>query len=684
MLGFCIFLSVLLVTAFALMYLGPTVQTFLPAGGDTRKLADLLLAVTAAGCSIFTVYASSLFFRYRSREYGILLALGEPKKNLKKLLFQELAVLTCSAAGLGLVTAIPASWLIWKLFELFLVSTSEMNYRFGFAGFFVGIGFSFILMLLLCIAGLRFVNRSNIIDILKTGHQSEMVKEIKVWTFPAGIFCIIAGLLLGIGLPSAAAKIFHILLPGITNLFYVLVLLGIYFVILSIVAQNRAQKNKKKFYKNMVSISLMRFSAKSATRNMCVIVLLLFVCLFSSFYGMLYTDTTGLSSLKNSKAFVLHYPAEEEQLTQEDIYRTARNHSVDIQDFTGGEAANLVISYKNRDLTDDNRYVEIENEKSKTALFFSASTYKALTGRSVHVSSGSYMTITTTDYKETIWDFLDGLYEITNPDTGTSLPLSCAGSLEYDAFASMSDPFAYVLSDSDYRQITAGITDMYLEKLILFNVADLEASYSFGKDLIGQYVAHATARSNHIVKYDMWEEKLALENGGEYSYDLTFDMSADNAMLLDDWKYAPQFAIVTTQDFLQLICIYVMLCLYIFIIALAAAAVMTYVRSISIATDNTYLFHNLEKLGADTDYQRNILKKQLAKIFQYPGILGCSLSCIYAIIMCWFNDGRFTANEIKTLLILICISAFVLFFLYVIYRIARKKAEMIIGVTSRR
>ena len=43
MLGFCISLSVLLITAFALMYLGPTVQNFLPDGGDTRKLATLLL-----------------------------------------------------------------------------------------------------------------------------------------------------------------------------------------------------------------------------------------------------------------------------------------------------------------------------------------------------------------------------------------------------------------------------------------------------------------------------------------------------------------------------------------------------------------------------------------------------------------------------------------------------------------
>ena len=81
-LAFCIFLSVLLLTAFALMYFGPTVQEFLPEGGDTRKLAILLLGATAVGCAIFTLYASILFFRYKSREYGIFLALGEQKKTL--------------------------------------------------------------------------------------------------------------------------------------------------------------------------------------------------------------------------------------------------------------------------------------------------------------------------------------------------------------------------------------------------------------------------------------------------------------------------------------------------------------------------------------------------------------------------------------------------------------------------
>ena len=85
LLGFCCLLSILLITSFSLMYFSPTVQNFLPEGGDTRKMASLLFGVTAVGCFIFTVYASNLFFRNKAREYGVLMALGLKKRELKML-----------------------------------------------------------------------------------------------------------------------------------------------------------------------------------------------------------------------------------------------------------------------------------------------------------------------------------------------------------------------------------------------------------------------------------------------------------------------------------------------------------------------------------------------------------------------------------------------------------------------
>lgn len=674
LLGFCIFLSVLLITSFTLMYYGPTVQNFLPKGGDTRKMAVLLIGVTAVGCFIFTVYASGLFFRHKSREYGIMMALGLPKKELKKLLFGELSAVTALSCILGLAAAVPSSWLIWKLFELFIISNEQMVYRFGEMGFLPGILFCVVLALALGLAGRRFVSRSDIMEILRTGQKSEMVREIGSWTFPAGVILTVAGILLGSGLPQFFARVLDISLPGIVSLVYLLSLVGIYLILLSVVAQNRVRKNKKKYYKNLVSISLMRFGARSATRNMCVSVLLLFACCFAAFYGMQYSLAPNILNSDTGKTFSMHYPVLEDQIQKEEIETTADRYGQTVEDYYQNEGANLVISYDARDFNEEGtRYLEVYKDKERTALFVPASDYQAISGYETAIEPGTYQTVTVTDYREA-FDYVDGLKEVMNPDTGESWELAFAGQLECDALASMSEPFAYVVCDDDYRVMTEGISREYMEQMVLFNVSDVENSYDFAMDLLGQYVNHATDLSNHLGYWNIWEQKMADEAGEPYMYGDRIDMTMDNNMLLGDWKFAPSFNIITVQDRMQLISVYVMLSLYICLISLAAISVMSYVRSISVASDNRELFESLRKLGADEKYRRTVLKKQLARIFQYPAALGCGLGFFFSFAMDLFNDGRISATEGRALLWLLGIILLVLAVLYGVYRYSMKKA----------
>ena len=679
-LAFCIFLSVLLLTAFALMYFGPTVQEFLPEGGDTRKLAILLLGATAVGCAIFTLYASILFFRYKSREYGIFLALGEQKKTLGTMLFKELVLLTGAAAALGLLGAIPLSWLIWKLFESFLVSTEEMEYHFGIGGLLVGLVFAIILAILLGAAGRKFVKKTNVMDILRTQHQPEMVKKIPAWTFVAGMGMVLGGLLLAMGLPRIFVHVFHVGPPFVLNLFYFLAVAGIYLVLLSIVGQNRKGKNRKKYYKNLVSVSLMRFSAKSTTRNMCVVVLLLFAGIFAVYYGLLYSDSAGYIDNGTTRDFVLHYPVQEKQVTKEEIRKLAGEYSVGIQDYTEGEGANLVITYKMTDYTEDNEYVTVTREKGKTALFFSGKTYQQLTGEDPGVAPGTYKTITEAGHQDNIWDFTDGLSEVSNPDTGTETGLTFGGTLEYNSLSDMSEPFAYVLNDKDYETLTEGIGQEWMEHLVFFDAADPEASYPFTRALYEEYVSRATDLSAHMGNYDRWEELQAKANGEEYMYGDKVEMDPEDTQLLVNWRYGPQFQILNSQEWMQFVGVYVMLCLYIFIITLSTVAIMTYVRGVSVAADNREVFVSLERLGADSEYRKKVLKAQLRKIFIYPTVLGCGVGLLFSIGMNYMNDGRLTAAELRSLMIVLGISLLIFLFLWAVYQAARRKGEKILGI----
>lgn len=678
LLSFCVFLSVLLVTSFSLMYFGPTVQEFLPEGGDTRKMASLLLGITAVGCFVFTVYAAGLFFRFKAREYGILMALGTEKRQLKKLLFQELSVVTAGASLAGLLVSVPASFLIWKLFELFIISNEQMTYRFGAVGFLPGILFACILVCVLGAAGRRFINRSDIMEILRTQQKTEMVKEIQPWAFPAGVVLTILGILLGSGLPQVAAKVFGIGLPGIVNLFYLFSLVGIYWILLSAVAQSRAKKNRSKYYGNLVSISLMRFTAKATTKNMCVMTLLIFVCGFSSFYGMQYILAGGSVQTENSKDFSLHYPVLEEQIGKEEIYDTAASYGIEVTDFMEHTATNLVVSYHAKDFDDDtSRYIEVYREKEMASVFVPESDFEKLSGQNITVAPGTYQTVTTTDY-HVFFEYEDGLQEVMNPDTGKTYPLIYGGTVESDVLAPISEPFAYVVSDEAYQEMTEGMQDAYKEWIISFNAVNVEDSYDFAKDLLAQYTERATDLSNHMGYWNIWAQKIADESGNEYSYGDRINMTMDNNMLLGDWKYAPAFNIITAQDRMQMISVYVMLCLYIFIISLAAVSVMAYVRSISVATDNKGLFESLTKLGADKRYKRNVLKKQIARIVQYPGMIGCVLGFVFAFVMDFMNDGMISAIECKALAILAVMLLGMGGILYVVYKYAMHKAEKIV------
>ena len=681
LLSFCIFLSVVLITSFALMYFGPTVQEFLPQGGDTRKIASLLFGVTAVGCFIFTVYASQLFFRFKAREYGILMALGLEKKTLRSLLMKELCILVGVSSLVGVICSIPVSFGIWKIFETFIISGEQMQYRFGMTGMLAGILMTILLMFALSIVGWRFVKKSDVMEILRTQQKTEMVKEVKGWIFPAGIILAVAGIVLGAVVPSFTARILDVSMPAVWNGIYVLALIGIYMILLSAVAQSHLKRNKKKYYKNLVSVSLMRFTAKATTRNMCVVVLLLFVCCGSAFYGMQYTLNDFVMDSKTDRTFSMHYPVLEKQIGAREIQDTAEKYKMEVQNYAEADAANLVISYECRDFNEEGtKYLNIYKEDAKASLFLPETAFEQIYQTELDLKEGTYQTVCVKNYNGA-FDFVDGLKSVKNPDTGVSRELQFGGRIEYDSLASMSDPFAYILNDSDYQDLSQGLQDQYREHLIFFDVADIESSYEFAKELLGQYMERTTELSNRqLGLWNIWEKKLAEDAEETYGYDQELDMSPENTTVIQDWKYAPMFNIIFEQDRMQMISVYVMLCMYICIIALAAIGVMTYVRSISVATDNKGIFESLTKLGADHAYQRMILKKQLAKIFLYPGIVGCGAGFLFSFMMDYTNDGGITAIEIKALGILLLLIAVFCFVLFSVYRVSLKKAGKIVNL----
>ena len=59
---FCNFIALMLISAYSILMLSPTVQLVFPEGGDSRKQMIAIFVLTLFGCGVFTIYAASLFF----------------------------------------------------------------------------------------------------------------------------------------------------------------------------------------------------------------------------------------------------------------------------------------------------------------------------------------------------------------------------------------------------------------------------------------------------------------------------------------------------------------------------------------------------------------------------------------------------------------------------------------------
>ncbi len=130
----------------------------------------MIFVLAVIGCATFSVYAAGLFFRYKSRESGVLLALGVSSKVLGRQLRQEVLRLTLASCGAGLVLGTPLCWMIWSIFRLTLVDTPEMTLIFDLHAYGIPVIFTAFVFIALLIMQRRFLSRVNVLDIIQESH----------------------------------------------------------------------------------------------------------------------------------------------------------------------------------------------------------------------------------------------------------------------------------------------------------------------------------------------------------------------------------------------------------------------------------------------------------------------------------------------------------------------------------
>ena len=682
----CIFFSVLLITAYACMMRAPTILSILPEGGDSRKQVMMIFVLAVIGCAVFTTYAAGLFFRQKSRETGVFLALGASRRQIQKELAKELAVIALCACVGGVVLGGPLAWGIWKMFRLFLVDSQEMSLIFDPQAYLMPLAFSACVLVMLFFLENQSVRRTNIIDVIQESHTSEPIRNVKQWYGPVGIVLVAVGALAGYLMPSFFVDVLHWYPPAVVDaVFYLPVLVGIYMILLHTVVNGWRKRHK---YRDIIATSMMRFQGRQTVRNMLVMTLLIAGAYFAAFYAPMLSTSSAYSFQSRPVDFEYHWRNDQNLPEQTEVTSLAEKYGVDITTWTEVGAAVLgsdgTVSVEQDNGALGTTYTKEYREVASGATFFSESDWNALTGQTIDLAPGTCANVLDDEGGS---DYLSGgdVTLLTNMVTGKSLSVTPAEPLRFTMMLG-----CYVLDDADYAAITAGLTDLWQETWVFFDVENVEASYPFAKALFNEIVDCSGDEVMQLDAYDQVAEMLAEEAGESYDFDRENIASCgfpvmeredrNSTEFRNYWLYMPQFRILDQNDFVTTMAVFLMLFIFIAIICFAAVIVIAFTRCMTIAITNAKVYDDLWHLGAPKAYLFRSVKGQVSRVFLVPAITGTAIISAFYIMIMFFNDNRFTPGELAGMGACAVVIVVLSLVFYGVYRFTRRSVCRSLGI----
>ena len=676
----CCFFSVLLITAYACMMRSPTILTILPEGGDSRKQVMMVFVLAVLGCAVFTTYAAGLFFRQKSRATGVFLALGATRGQLRRELGKELALIAFGSCAAGAVLGAPLAWGIWQLFRTFLVDSQEMPLSFDPQAYLLALAFAAYVVVMLFFLAARFIRRTNIIDIVQESHKSEPIRAVKRWYGPVGILLAVLGAALGYLMPSFFVLVLHWYAPSVVDaIFYLPALVGLYMILLHTVVNGWG--GHKKRWKNIISTSMMKFQGRQTVRNMLVMTLLIGGAYFASFYAPMLSTSAENTFATRPIDYEYHWRADQSLPQRDEVQALADKANVEITSWAQQEAAVLG--------TDGMRQIETEIGFGATytteyaeildgATFFSESAYNALTGQRIDILPGTCANVLDDEGGS---GYLSGgdVTHLTNMATGAEMDVTPAEPLWYTMLLG-----CYVLDDADYAVLSEGLTDLYREEYVFFNVADVENSYAFANALFNEIVDRSGPAVEVGDYYDDVEAELAARAGEPYEFSPEAAAARgletiryndrDSSGFRNYWKYMPQFRILDQNDFVTTMAVFLMLFIFIAIVCFAAVIVIAFTRCMTIALVNARVYDDLRHLGAPSAYLFRSVRGQISRVFLVPAIVGTGLIWAFYMMIMYFNGDPygFTSAELAGITSCAAMVAGVSVLLYAVYRITRR------------
>ena len=491
-----------------------------------------------------------------------------------------------------------------------------------------------------------------------------------------GILLTVAGCLCGYLVPTICVRWLHWYAPSLfTAPFYLPALAGLYMILLHTVANGWGRKAL--WHRDILSVSMMRFEGRQTVRNMLVMTVLIGGACFAGFYAPMLGTGSMLSYDARPVDFAFHYRTDQDMPQQDEVLELAEKYGVELTRWAETPMARLGVDGEHQVETESPLGVTWESvysELDASALFLPESGWNALTGESVDVAPGQAAAVL--DASGSSQDRFDpAIGLVTNTVTGESWPVTAAPPLRHDMLFGH-----FVLDDGDWAAMAAGLPGDWREQMVFFDVAEGGDEYAFAKALFNEIVDRSGPEVAQHSSWDPVVRQRYIEEEGSYFLDretlLANGESAIDYSLRDSsefrlfWQYMPQFRVLDKADFVRTLAVFLILFVFICVICFAAAAVIGFTRSLTIALENRRVYGDLRRLGASRAWMRRSAQSQVRRVFTVPAAAGIGLICIFYGMIMFFNDGRLSAGELAGLGSCLLLIAVVAAALWCVYRLA--------------
>ena len=664
----CNFISLMLMTAYSALMFSPTVLNIFPEGGDSLRQLYMIFIMTLFGCTVFTVYAASLFFRKKSRQLGILMALGASRKTLAPGLFREVILLSGSSAFLGILAGFPFIMILWKLFRFFIVDNQYMVLNLDFSCLWIPLVFALLVLFCACLLAFVYLRKTDILDVIQEEHQNEPVRELGLWCGPVGIILLIGGAMLGYNFPTFYRDLTHRFPSALLKvLCYSPVFAGLYMIMLHTVV-NGWRFRRKNPWKNIVARSMMKFQGKQTVNSLLVTTVLIAGGCFGIFYLPMLGTGTSMTIEQREYDYSWFWPSDQALPSEEEIQTLAKEHKVQIADWKECPYLSLAVDSNMMIDNDDGsfswKYYEIASEGH----FLSESDFNKISGQNLSVEPGEYYAVT--NREETSYRIVDNSTRFTNMITREVLPVSFKGFVHFEQLGAL---YVGILDDGDFQKISQGLTPKWQGTMAFFN-SEGKDSHPFARAFYEKIVASFDDDSISTGLYDPVEYLMTEGYTNDYfgtSYrnaDERLDRSQlDSADFRMFWNYMPQFRVLDSTEQLNTFSVFMMTFLFIGIVCFTAALVISYTRCQTLALNNAYVFYDLKRLGASPEYLSRELRRQAGPVFKIPAVVGMSCMVLLYGMMLYANDNRYTQSEIAGFLVCLEVIAVIALLFYAVF-----------------